>query len=249
MARISLIVRYDGTAYLGWQKTGEGPSIEGALNQALAPLVKEKIVLEAASRTDAGVHALGQVVCFSITEQIPLSLHSLQRALNATLPADIRVLTIEERSSDFHPTLDAVKKEYLYVIANTPYQLPFDRNFTWHYPHPLCVEAMQKAGSALLGTHDFSALCNEKSALIKNPICSLEKISVNKTEENKILLTYMGNRFLYKMVRNLTGLLVTAGLGKILPGQIPSLVDSRDRTRLPVTAPASGLYLKKVYYL
>ncbi len=244
-----LLIRYQGTRFLGWQKTDKGLSVEGLLTEALSFLLKRRVSLDAASRTDAGVHAQAQVVAFSSSEPLGFSEEALKRALNGTLPPDIRVLAIEETTPDFHPTLSAIKKEYVYALCNGPYQLPFHQNFSWHIPKPLDVDAMGSAIPYLLGTHDFSAFCNERALWTRSPICTLENICVDKREQNRLFLTFIGDHFLYKMVRNLTGALVSVGQGDNSPEDLQRILESQDRRLAPMTAPAFGLYLKKVHYL
>jgi tRNA pseudouridine38-40 synthase len=162
----------------------------------------------------------------------------LHKALNALLPPDIRVLDLSLRS--FHPTLDATGKEYHYKISPVPVQDPQFRLYAWHLFYPVTFEHMQEAAQHLIGTHDFSAFANEKE---DNPICTLRKIEIHPTH-----FVISGNRFLYKMVRNLIGTLVYVGYGKLHPNDVPLILASRDRKSAGITAPAHGLYLHQVFY-
>lgn len=230
------LIAYDGTRYFGWQKTITGPSIQEELEKAIAQITQESVVPEAASRTDRGVHAEGQVIQFSL--ETPGDPKRLLRSLNAVLPSDIRVLSLS--SKQFHPTLDAIGKEYHYRMCLDPVQDPIKRLYAWHFQHPLNLKNIESAAKDLIGTHDFTAFANEEE---KDPICTLESIVFNKN-----CFQIKGNRFLYKMVRNLVGTLIYIGMGKLLPNAIPSILASRDRKKAGITAPAHGLYLHQVSY-
>jgi tRNA pseudouridine38-40 synthase len=146
---LKLLLSYDGTSYLGWQKTAMGPSIEEELEKALSQILQHPVALQAASRTDAGVHAEGQVVNFFTEKEI------LQKSINGVLPKDISVLKLEEAHEAFHPTIDCRGKEYHYFVCTGNTQLPFHRRFSWHFNFPLEVEKMKKAAALLVGKHDF----------------------------------------------------------------------------------------------
>jgi tRNA pseudouridine38-40 synthase len=227
------VLSYDGTRYFGWQKTVTGPSIQEELEKALLRITQELVLPEAASRTDRGVHAEGQVIQFALNRA--WELHPLQRALNAVLPPDIRIRSLEYKQ--FHPTLDALGKEYHYRLTLSPVQLPMERLYAWHLHQPLDLVKMIDEAQDLLGTHDFSAFTNEEE---KDPICNLESI----TFTDRFIIR--GNRFLYKMVRNIVGTLIYVGLGKL--NSVKEILLSRDRRRAGITAPALGLYLHRVFY-
>lgn len=229
------IIAYDGTRYFGWQKTVTGPSIQEELEKAIRQITGELSTPEAASRTDRGVHAEGQVIQFALPKQIEPQ--RLLRGLNAVLPSDIRVLELVPHQ--FHPTLDAVGKEYRYRICQEAVQDPTLRLYSWHIPHGLDKDKMELAAKDLIGTHDFSAFANEGE---KNPICTLESIEFDG------IFRIRGDRFLYKMVRNLVGTLVYVGSGKLAEGSIPMILASKDRKKAGITAPAHGLYLHQVFY-
>lgn len=246
MRNIKLLLAYDGTSFLGWQKTPLGPSIEESLQKVLEQILQEKITLQAASRTDAGVHAEGQCVNFLTAKSIaPEKLH---KSVNALLPPSIAVLSIEEVPLDFHPTLDNAGKEYHYWICNTPVQKPKNRFTSWHVPYPIDCAQMSSSAQCLLGTHDFSAFCNEYALLSKNPICNLYAITIESTCDSRILFKITGDRFLFRMVRNLVGTLVYIGLGKIASDTLPTILESKERSQGGVTAPAHGLHLMQVFY-
>ncbi len=247
MKNLRGVLCYEGTHYLGWQKTREGPSIEGELEKALQILLRHPVELQAASRTDAGVHAKGQVFNF-FTSNEEIGLNRLCRGANALLPRDIQILALEETSNNFHPTLDATGKEYTYEICTDPIQLPFLRFHSWHFPYSLDIDAMQSASQALIGTHDFTSFCNDFSLLKPNPRCSIKTITFQPLGESRMKILVQGNRFLYKMMRNLAGSLVYVGCGKISSSSMVDILHAKDRRLAGVTAPAHGLYLQNVFY-
>jgi tRNA pseudouridine38-40 synthase len=240
---LKLTIAYEGTCYLGWQKTAMGLSIEEELEKAAAQILQHDIALQAASRTDAGVHAEGQVVNFFTDSSLPLE--RLHKSLNGLLPEDITVLQIEEAPASFHPTLDSRGKEYHYFVCNGPAQLPFHRKFSWYFGYPLNLENMEKAAQLLLGKHDFSAFTNERQ---NDNVREVYKIGIEPLMDDRIKIRVSGNNFLYKMVRNIVGTLLYVGCGKISWEAIPAILTNRDRTQAGVTAPAQGLHLKEVWY-
>lgn len=244
---LALTVAYDGTPFLGWQKTKEGPSIEETLSIALEQILQHKVTLQAASRTDAHVHAKGQIVNFT-TDNL-LNINELKNSLNDILPKEIAILTIKEMPPSFHPTLDCIKKEYHYYICNSDYQLPWFRSFSWHFYKPLDLSLMQQAAAALIGMRDFSAFCNmKKGEAYEHKVRNLLEITIESLPEGRLLFKISGNNFLYKMVRNIVGTLVYIGCGKILLESLSQLIEAKDRRQIGMTAPAHGLFLHKIYY-
>lgn len=233
-----LILSYDGTQYFGWQKTRSGPSIQLALEKALLVLGKADLP-EAASRTDRGVHARKQVVSFSLDREIEPK--RLVRALNAHLPPDIRVLAAEKMAADFHPTLDAKGKEYHYEVCLGPVQLPRHRLYSWHYPYSISWEKMQQGADLLVGSHDFSAFTTIRP---KNPLCTLEAISFEPLEQNRLRIRLIADRFLYRMARTLAGTLLYLGSGKLPLEQL----FPKHRSQAGVTAPPHALFLHQIFY-
>lgn len=243
-----LLVAYDGTNYFGWQKTSSGPSIEEALEKALEQILQERIVLQAASRTDRGVHATGQVVDFHSSHLIQ-DYGKFRIGINALLPPDIAVLEAEEAPPAFHPTLNVKNKEYQYALCFGKVQLPQKRLYSWHFHYDLDVGKMQQAALALQGTHDYSAFCNQKkNEVYENHIRTIDQISIQSTQPDCLLITISGHSFLYKMVRNIVGTLAYVGCGKITPIEIADILLHKDRTLAGVTAPAHGLTLAKIKY-
>lgn len=248
MQNIKLVLAYDGTAYLGWQKTHEGPSIEGELQKALETILQHPVHLQAASRTDAGVHAAGQVVNFLVSKE-HLDLSQLQISLNSLLPKDISALNVEVMAPGFHPTVDCIGKEYRYYLCYGRTQLPMHRHFSWHYPAELDVNKMRLAAKYFMGQHDFSAFCNFRKQLhYHDHIRCIESIDINILEGERLCVRLVGNHFLYKMARNIVGTLVYVGKGKIPVDAIEGIIASQDRTQAGVTAPAHGLFLHRVLY-
>lgn len=240
---IKMIIAYDGTHFFGWQETSDGPSIEGCLRKVLEQIYQEPITLQAASRTDRGVHADGQVVNYH-TEKVK-DLNRLKCSLNQLLPTSIRILHLEEEKSDFHPTLDVIGKEYHYTLSTALVQPPFERHFAWHYYLPLDVKKMCEGATHFIGTHDFATFCNANKPLPKDTVRTVSRIDI--IQEGEVLrFEIEGNNFLYKMVRNLVGTLIYYGTGKL--ESIDTLLTSQDRTLAGITAPAHGLSLKRVFY-
>lgn len=245
---IKLIVAYDGVRYLGWQKTIAGPSVEEALKTALERLLQQNVKLQAASRTDAGVHAHHQVVNFYTTKET-IDLGKLLLGINALLPNDISIMDIEMAPESFHATVDCCKKEYRYMICNAHMQYPQNRHFSWHYPLKLNIDAMRRAAEFLIGTHDFTSFANiKKNEPYESHIRTIESINIVELSGGRIEIQITGNSFLYKMVRNIVGTLVYVGAGKLSAEAMPEILTNKDRTVAGVTAPAHGLTLFKVFY-
>lgn len=248
MRNIRLTIAYDGTNYFGWQKTRMGPSIESALEKALYQILQEPVVVQAASRTDAGVHAKGQVINILLSKAKP-SLNQLWMSLNGVLPKDIAVLNVQQAADNFHPTLDCISKEYHYSVCFGTIQLPQLRLYSWHYSHSLDINKMKQAAEYLIGRHDFSAFCNfKKNSQYKHCERDVHTIDIIHSDEHQIRFKIIGNNFLYKMVRNLVGTLVYVGCGKIAVESLPAILASKKRPEAGVTAPSQGLCLYQVNY-
>jgi tRNA pseudouridine38-40 synthase len=245
---IRLTVAYDGTDYLGWQATKMGPSIEATLQGVLEKILQQPIYLQAASRTDAGVHAYGQIVNFLTTKEIA-DFNKFQISINSLLPKDISILKAEKAELKFHPTLDSVCKEYHYWICYGHAQFPQHRLYSWHYPHVLDVEMMCKASLLLIGQHDFAAFCNQKkNEAYAHHRREVTKLTIEEHLEKRLLIKITGPNFLYKMVRNIVGTLSYIGRGKIGIDELPSIITECNRAKAGMTAPAHGLTLYKIYY-
>lgn len=239
-----LLLTYDGSAFFGWQKTKEGPSIQETVEEAAEIILREPISLTGASRTDRGVHAVGQVVAFQSHNPIT-SYATFQKGLNALLPLTIRVLKAEKAALDFHPTLEALTKEYRYYICQKG--LPHHLLYSWHYPYALDLDKMKEAAAYFLGEHDFAAFTNvKKNERYDNTVRRLDQFDI--IEGERLEMRLVGNHFLYKMVRNLVGTVVYVGRGKIALEELPLILHQKERRLAGITAPASGLWLHHIHY-
>jgi tRNA pseudouridine38-40 synthase len=241
---LKLTVVYDGTRFVGWQRQAEGESIQGHLEDALARFEGGPITVHGAGRTDAGVHALGQVASARVTFSHDAS--TITRALNAQLPPEIRVTSVEDAPEEFHARFSAKSKTYRYQIRNTPTASPFDRFWMWHVPEPLALDAMSDAATMLVGTHDFAAFRSAGSEVES----TVRTIFDSRWRNAAGVLTYevSGNGFLRHMVRAIVGTLVEVGRGWRPPGDIESLLAGGMRAQAGATAPAHGLTLASVVY-
>lgn len=248
MPNIKLTVAYDGRDYLGWQKTQEGASIEESLQIVLEQIFQQPLPLQAASRTDAGVHAVGQVVNCR-PDQMRLSPERLTISLNSLLPDSIRIIHVEMAPDSFHPTLDCKEKEYHYWICNSPVQLPQNRFYSWHVHQPLDLDTMEESAKQLVGRHDFAAFCNALNETeYESTIREITALNLIRQPDKRLCIAVRGPNFLYRMVRNLVGTLADIGRGKLDKELVPQILESGDRTLAGVTAPAHGLTLFKVTY-
>lgn len=249
MRWLKLTVAYDGTDYSGWQWQPNDPSVQAMLRKAWHAITGEEQKLPGSGRTDAGVHAWGQV--FSVETATTVATEQLPRALNAKLPEDIVVLGAEEVSAGFHATYDALRKTYRYQIHNSRVRPLFDRNFLWHIPTgDLDVEAMGQGGQYLLGRHDFAALESTGSERATTVRTIIDLCVERHAEPNRerIDITITGDGFLYNMVRTIAGTLVEVGRGNFEPSWVAEVIASRDRNQAGMTAPAQGLVLVSVEY-
>lgn len=235
--RIKLVVAYDGTAYHGWQVQPNAVTIEGVLNEKLTELLGEKITVTGVSRTDAGVHSLGNVAVFDTTTRIPAD--KISYALNQRLPEDIVVQESVEVAADFHPRFCDSRKTYEYRILNRKFPIPTMRKDTYFYYRPLDVTAMQKAAEYLVGEHDFKSFCTV-GAQVETTVRTIYALTVTK-EEDLIKIRVTGNGFLYNMVRILAGTLISVGIHEREPEDMERILAACDRTAAGPTAPACGL--------
>jgi tRNA pseudouridine38-40 synthase len=241
---IKLILEYDGSSYHGWQKQPGLPTIQTTLEDSLFPLFRERIETVVAGRTDAGVHAKGQVVNFLTHASI--SSTSIQPALNSYLPKDIRVKKVHQVDMDFHARKSALRRVYGYLIYNSSFLSPFYRNFVWWVPFNLEPDLMREAGKFLIGEHDFSSFQSQGSST-SSTLREIKKLSVFKRK--KFIVIYIeANSFLYKMARNMVGTLVEMGRKKIATGEMKKILEARDRRMAGPTAPPQGLCLVRVKY-
>jgi tRNA pseudouridine38-40 synthase len=251
MMNLVLHITYDGSNYLGWQKTNQdplAPSVEFVLESVVQRVLQHEVSLQAASRTDRGVHAEGQVVNFVTTKE-SLDLAKFQHSLNCLLPQDIRVLQVEVAASSFHATLAARAKQYVYRLYTGPTMPPFLRTTHWHVPETLDLEKMLLAADILLGEHDFIALRNfRKGKDYNDTVRIVYNIDFERPEPNLLFIKITANNFLYKMARNIVGTLVYVGQNKFSPGHVQTILTHGKRAEAGITAPAHGLSLLKVFY-
>lgn len=254
MKRIKLTVAYDGTNYCGWQIQPNGITIEEVLNKTISSVTGERTTVIGASRTDSGVHALGNVAVFDTESSIPPE--RMCHALNQKLPDDIVIMKSEEVPLDFHPRYAKTEKTYEYHIINTRMSIPTQRLTNYFVSFPLDIERMKEAAEYLIGEHDFVSFCSMKTDVedtVRN-IYSLEILS-NEVESdevssahNQIVIRIKGNGFLYNMVRIIVGTLVCVGRGFYEPEQMKEILEAKCRTEAGVTAPPQGLFLVDIKY-
>ncbi|OGO77819.1 MAG: tRNA pseudouridine(38-40) synthase TruA [Clostridiales bacterium GWB2_37_7] len=246
MRNIKLIIEYDGTNYRGWQSQKNVSSIQETIQKAIEKITGSKPNLNGSGRTDAGVHAFGQVANFFTESKIPADRFTF--ALNAVLPKDIVIKASSEAEMDFHARYSAVGKRYSYLMLNSKQPTALYRNLAYHisYCDKLNIDQMRIASKYFVGTHDFSGFMATGSS-VKDTIRTIYDIKITQNEDI-IKLTYHGNGFLYNMVRIISGTLLYAGIGKIDSNELSDIIDSKDRTKAGLTLPAHGLYLEKVLY-
>ena len=245
LKRVKLIVAYDGTNYHGWQVQPNGETIEGVLNRTLSSLLGEKIIVTGASRTDAGVHSMGNVAVFDTKSRIPAE--KISYALNQWLPEDIVVQKSEEVPADFHPRHCDSRKTYEYRILNREFPLPMYRNNTYFCYRKLDLEKMQQAAEYLRGEHDFKSFC-ATAAVVETTVRTIYELTVSR-QEDIIIIRVTGNGFLYNMVRIIAGTLIQVGKGRFEPEYVQYMLNACDRTQAGQTAPPQGLTLMKIDYL
>src|SRR3990170_7683920 len=245
MRNIKLLIEYEGTNYAGWQVQKNLSTIQGTIQEKLKILTGEEIELTSASRTDAGVHALGQVANFNTDSRI--SSHAIQMGLNALLPDDIVIKSAEDVSLDFDSRRNAKAKTYRYLILNRSYPSAIYRNFSWHVFQKLDIDAMTKAASCLIGKKDFTSF---RAAECDAPhsIREILSFSIEKKDDGFLELEVKGTAFLRHMVRIMVGTLVAIGKGKIAVNDFESIIEAKDRRLAGMTAPPEGLFLKEVEY-
>jgi tRNA pseudouridine38-40 synthase len=242
---LRLTLEYDGSRYHGWQRQKNAPTIQESLEQALARLTGEAVRVMGSGRTDAGVHALGQVANFHSTSHLPLS--AFLHGLNALLPIDIAVLDAAEAPPDFHARKSARGKTYEYRILNRPIRSPLLRPYAWWISQPLNLTAMQEAAGALAGEHDFSAF-QASGSRVKSPVRRVVNAGWEAAEGDILAFTITASGFLRGMVRSLVGTMVEMGRGKRPETELTELLQTGERRRAGPTAPPQGLFLLEVAY-
>jgi tRNA pseudouridine38-40 synthase len=245
--KLRLKIAYDGTSYSGWQVQNVDRSIQGTIEKALFTIINEDRRIIGSGRTDAGVHALGQVAHVSIKKDIKPN--SLKKALNAILPHEIRILAIEEVPDSFHAQISAIGKEYHYHLCLDEVVLPFHRSYVWHYRKKINQDLLQKAAEQFIGEFDFRGFSNALGGgqIKHNTIRRLTRLDIITTP-NGLRLEFEGNGFLYKMVRNITGILLSIASNHRPIEDIAKIFESKDRRLAGAGAPPQGLFLVTVFY-
>ncbi|SDN78762.1 tRNA pseudouridine(38-40) synthase TruA [Bacillus sp. OK048] len=245
MIRYKCIISYDGSGFNGYQVQPNKRTVQSQIEAILAKIHKgTNVKIIASGRTDAGVHAKGQVIHFD--SPLALTTEKWEIALNSMLPGDISIRSVEKADPSFHARFDACGKEYRYFLYQSPKRDPFQRDFALHYPFRLDLEAMNEAAEYLLGTHDFSSFCSAKTE-VTDKVRTIEAIEILQ-ESEQICFRFVGNGFLYNMVRILVGTLLEVGSGKRTPTEIVEILEKKDRSYAGKTVPGQGLYLWEVYY-
>lgn len=242
MKNYRLVIGYDGTDFRGWQRQPDGRTVQGVLEEAVFKVTRKRTVVHGAGRTDAGVHALGQVASirgvFKLTDEV------LFRALNAVLPADIRVFSLGEAPPGFHARRSARSKLYRYRIVHAPQASPLDRRYVLHWPYPLKLGAMREAARLFVRTADFTAFSSNRD---RSPMRTVTRSELRRSGD-EIVYTVEAQGFLRYMVRTIVGTLLEVGRGRIRPADIEAIFGNRDRSLAGPTAPARGLTLVRVDY-
>ena len=245
MKRVKLIVAYDGTNYCGWQIQINGITVEEVLNKTISDLTGEEISVIGASRTDSGVHALGNVCVFDTTSRLPAEKFSF--ALNQRLPDDIRIQQSCEVDADWHPRYCDSKKTYEYKILNRRFAVPTERLYSHFFYYPLDLEKMQAAADYLVGEHDFKSFCTPRTQ-VESTVRTIYELEIRK-EGDMITIRISGNGFLYNMVRIIVGTLIKVGTGLYPPEHVKEILEAKDRQKAGPKAEACGLTLIGIEYL
>ncbi len=247
MPNIRLTIEYDGTAYSGWQRQASVPTVQGAIESAIARIGQEAVAVNGAGRTDAGVHALAQVANFHTHRALDPS--AWQRALNAVLPDDIAVVAAERADESFHARFSARGKQYRYTVMNRPFPSPLWQRFSWHIARPLHAPRMRRAAAGLIGVHDFRAFraADPSHRPTDHTTCRLTQCTIRQSGD---LITFelTSDRFLKYMVRTIVGTLIEVGLGARGPDEVALILEGQDRRQAGRTAPPHGLTLVAVEY-
>jgi tRNA pseudouridine38-40 synthase len=244
VANFKAVIQYDGTNYSGWQIQPDCFTIQGTLQQTLYKITNEKVTIHGSGRTDAGVHALGQVASFKIEKVMEES--SLQSALNSLLPHDIKVIHLSEAADEFNAQYDVKSKEYKYQIYMGKVASPFLYRYVYHLPGKLDIEEMKKAAKQFIGEHDFSAFKSAEGAC-RNTVRKVFQSDIINNEDI-IYFIVVANGFMQYMVRTMVGTLINVGRGKMSATQIGKIIASKNRANAGATAPPQGLFLIKVNY-
>ncbi|HLW87588.1 MAG TPA: tRNA pseudouridine(38-40) synthase TruA [Terriglobales bacterium] len=249
MRNLKIVLAYDGSDFAGWQVQPDSVTVQGTLASAIGRVTGEKVLPQGSGRTDAGVHALGQVATFAIESPIPPE--NLLKALNDLLPVSIRIIEVTAAPAEFHARKSARAKSYRYRIHRSDICPPFLARYVWHHPYPLDEDAMQQASRLVLGEHDFTSFAAVDSERGKEDVLSnVRRISASEWERKgeELVYTVRGSGFLHHMVRNLVGTFILVGKGTLRSPDITRILQAKDRSAAGATVPAHGLYLVNVEY-
>ena len=242
MRNVKLLIEYEGTNYAGWQRQDNAATVQGEIGSVLSRVLQESVSLIGAGRTDAGVHARGQVANFRTVNPLPCA--AIGRALNGLLPGDIALRAVDEVPGDFHARYSARERCYSYTITREPSAIL--RNFSWHVGYPLDTDLMKETAAGLTGTRDFGSFCKGQSE-VDGTVCTVYDASW-KPEGSRLVFLIRANRFVHGMVRALVGTMVDIGRGATTPGEFQSILVKSDRKEGGANAPARGLMLESVGY-
>lgn len=244
MRNIKITITYDGTNYCGWQKQDDKKTVEGEIEKVLSKILKEEVDIKGSGRTDAGVHAYGQVANFKTNQKI--STEDIKKACNTLLPKDIVILEAEEEDEVFDSRKSARAKHYKYIVNNVGIHDALNKDRKYNYKYTVDMENMKEAASYIIGEHNFTAFSSVGSSS-KKVVQTIYRLDIVKEGED-IIIDIEGSGFLYKMVRTIVGTLLEVGSGKLKPEIVIEMLKTKDRTLGGKTAPAFGLYLVKVIY-
>jgi tRNA pseudouridine38-40 synthase len=246
--RLKLTIAYEGTNYQGWQVQKVGLGIQQLIEEAIASVFQSQIRLHGSSRTDTGVHARGMVAHFDLpAARSKMKVSKVPLALNAKLPEDIRIVTAAEVTESFHARFSAKGKQYRYLVYNDHSHDPLLRHFAWHVPQQLDMDAIRHAATFFIGKRDYAAFANNRNYEMESTVRTLHRCDVRR-QGNLLRFIIEGDGFLYKMCRGIVGTIIQVGQGRFSSGQIPRMLEARDRRLAGMTAPAHGLVLWKVFY-
>ena len=249
MRNLKIILSYDGAEFAGWQVQPDATTVQGTLASAIGRVTGEKVLPQGSGRTDAGVHALAQVVTFVTSSSVPTG--NFVKALNDILPASVRVIEVTEMPPEFHARHSALAKNYRYRIFRGAICPPFLARYVWHYPYPLHEQEMTRAAGRVVGEKDFTSFAavdpERGRAAGTSNVRTIFSSSWERAGE-ELIYRVRGSGFLHHMVRNLVGTFILVGRGTLQPEDVTRILEARDRSAAGATAPASGLYLASVEY-
>ncbi len=245
MTTLKITIAYKGTHFNGWQYQPKGRTVQGILEKTMSSILGEEIKILGASRTDAGVHAAGQVACVQYKCALPPE--NFMFVINRGLPDDVVIKKAEVVTAEFHPIVHTTSKTYHYSVHNAALRDPFKNDFSWHVREKLDMEAMKRVAEIFIGEHDFKSFCASGSK-VKSTVRTLYSIDIEKAGHGDLVFKFHGNGFLYNMIRILVAVLIRVGQGKLSYERVHQIMKAQNRSLIPWTAPAQGLCLVEVFY-